>query len=81
MSGAMAHAATSTSMAGKKTKCIHPDRPVAKACADCPRRKGRFAPAGAATNDAQGWMVMAKKEKCIHPDRPRDKACADCPNK
>ena len=24
-----------------KTKCIHPDRPVAKACADCPRRKGR----------------------------------------
>jgi len=81
MSGAMAHAATSTSMAGKKTKCIHPDRPVAKACADCPRRKGRFAPAGAATNDAQGWMLMAKKEKCIHPDRPRDKACADCPNK
>jgi hypothetical protein len=22
-----------------KTKCIHPERPVAKACADCPRRK------------------------------------------
>ncbi|GAB5366617.1 hypothetical protein AAMO2058_001158900 [Amorphochlora amoebiformis] len=24
---------------GKKTKCVHPDRPVSKACADCPRRK------------------------------------------
>ena len=22
-----------------KTRCIHPDRPVSKACADCPRRK------------------------------------------
>lgn len=22
-----------------KPKCVHPDRPVAKACADCPRRK------------------------------------------
>eukprot|EP00230_Micromonas_polaris_P008154 CAMPEP_0117631118 /NCGR_PEP_ID=MMETSP0802-20121206/3863_1 /TAXON_ID=38833 /ORGANISM="Micromonas sp., Strain CCMP2099" /LENGTH=82 /DNA_ID=CAMNT_0005435443 /DNA_START=23 /DNA_END=271 /DNA_ORIENTATION=- len=21
-----------------KTKCVHPDRPVAKACPDCPRR-------------------------------------------
>lgn len=22
-----------------KAKCVHPDRPVAKACGDCPRRK------------------------------------------
>jgi hypothetical protein len=24
-----------------KTSCIHPDRPISKACADCPRRKGK----------------------------------------
>ncbi|KAI7838576.1 hypothetical protein COHA_007647 [Chlorella ohadii] len=50
----------------EKTSCVHPGRPVANACPDCPRRKAT--------------MRMAKS-KCVHPQRPVSAACADCPRR
>lgn len=49
-----------------KTECVHPGRPVAQACKDCPRKGKRAAMA---------------KSKCIHPQRPLSQACADCPRR
>jgi len=73
---------------GKKTQCLHPDKPMMFACSDCPRRGGK-APAtepqgelaAAAFVSEEGCALSAKKTQCIHPDKPMMFACADCPRR
>ena len=76
---------------GRKTQCLHPDKPSMFACADCPRRNSK-----AATDEgleAQPMAVAAfvgeevrsnacsRKTQCLHPDKPSMFACADCPRR
>lgn len=50
-----------------KSKCIHPTRPVAQACADCPRKaKKAMQKLSAVTLET----VVCAKSKCVHPGRP-----------
>lgn len=57
-------------MHAAKSKCIHPNRPLSQACADCPRR-GRMQ---LSMDDIVMVSVQSKKKsKCVHPDRPPSK--------
>ena len=74
---------------GMKSRCLHPDKPMMFACADCPRR----ANAAAEGLDEQPIAVAAflgeeaaskgccAKSRCLHPDKPMMFACADCPRR
>eukprot|EP00411_Alexandrium_monilatum_P031427 CAMPEP_0175371076 /NCGR_PEP_ID=MMETSP0095-20121207/21533_1 /TAXON_ID=311494 /ORGANISM="Alexandrium monilatum, Strain CCMP3105" /LENGTH=452 /DNA_ID=CAMNT_0016669237 /DNA_START=10 /DNA_END=1370 /DNA_ORIENTATION=- len=74
-------------MQGKKTQCLHPDKPIMFACADCPRRGGVIAQGdlddvAVAAYSGEGTSgVLAKKTQCLHPDKPIMFACADCPRR
>ncbi|CAJ1423903.1 unnamed protein product [Effrenium voratum] len=75
---------------GRKTQCLHPDKPMMFACADCPRRNSK---AASEDLDAQPMAVAAlvgeevtsnaccRKTQCLHPDKPMMFACADCPRR
>jgi len=78
--------------AAKKTQCLHPDKPIMFACADCPRRAGKAFDAAGAAEDGEVAVaafagesaearVVAKKDRCLHPDKPIMFACADCPRR
>ncbi|CAE7942522.1 unnamed protein product, partial [Symbiodinium sp. KB8] len=86
-------AATKGGCAGK-TQCLHPDKPMMFACADCPRRNSK----AASEADELGSEPMAvaafvgeevattkggcaRKTQCLHPDKPMMFACADCPRR
>jgi len=71
----------------KKTQCVHPDKPMMFACADCPRR-GKSAglddepvALAAFVGEAVCSNVSSKKTQCVHPDKPMMFACADCPRR
>ncbi|CAE7250324.1 ywqA [Symbiodinium sp. CCMP2592] len=71
----------------KKTQCVHPDKPMMFACADCPRRG--VAPeldeeplaAAAFLGESVPSNTCSKKTQCVHPDKPMMFACADCPRR
>ncbi|CAE7940373.1 CHD1L [Symbiodinium necroappetens] len=71
----------------KKTQCVHPDKPMMFACADCPRRG--VAPeldqeplaAAAFLGESIPCNTCSKKTQCVHPDKPMMFACADCPRR
>lgn len=70
---------------GKKTQCVHPDKPMMFACADCPRR-GKCGelddePLAVAAFVGECSDVSSKKTQCVHPDKPMMFACADCPRR
>jgi len=63
----------------KKSRCLHPDKPVMFSCADCPRRGNKCMPEAAAA--FAGELCEAKKSRCLHPDKPAMFACSDCPRR
>jgi len=76
----------------KKDRCVHPDKPMMFACADCPRRggmtgtaeaefDGQLMSAAAYVGEGMPAEVCAKKDRCVHPDKPMMFACADCPRR
>ena len=76
----------------RKTQCLHPDKPMMFACADCPRRNSKAA-TEANELDSEPMAVAAfvgeevastgraRKTQCLHPDKPMMFACADCPRR
>eukprot|EP00435_Cladocopium_sp_Y103_P023817 s738_g5.t2 len=70
-------ACSNASSNSKKTQCVHPDKPMMFACADCPRR-GKSA---GLDGEAVCSNANSKKTQCVHPDKPMMFACADCPRR
>ena len=75
----------------RKTQCLHPDKPMMFACADCPRRNSK---AATEANDLDSEPIAvaafvgeevstgpARKTQCLHPDKPMMFACGDCPRR
>mmetsp|Transcript_80671 Transcript_80671/g.182033 ORF Transcript_80671/g.182033 Transcript_80671/m.182033 type:complete len:420 (-) Transcript_80671:55-1314(-) len=83
---AAAYAGEACSAFGKKTQCLHPDKPAMFACGDCPRRGGKTLEAESAEIAVAAFLgeapsVHGKKTQCLHPDKPAMFACADCPRR
>ena len=80
---------TSTAACGRKTQCLHPDKPAMFACADCPRRNSKAAmdeglntqPVAAFVGEEVATNACGRKTQCLHPDKPAMFACADCPRR
>ena len=80
-----------TSACGRKSQCLHPDKPAMFACADCPRRTSKSAseegldsqPVAVAAfiGEEVATKACGRKSQCLHPDKPAMFACADCPRR
>ncbi|CAK9054792.1 unnamed protein product [Durusdinium trenchii] len=80
-----------TKACGRKSQCLHPDKPAMFACADCPRRTSKSAseegldsqPVAVAAfiGEEVATKACGRKSQCLHPDKPAMFACADCPRR
>jgi len=80
-----------TNACGRKTQCLHPDKPAMFACADCPRRNSKAAmdegldtqpmAVAAFVGEEVATNACGRKTQCLHPDKPAMFACADCPRR
>ena len=85
----MSSSKCSTASCGRKTQCLHPDKPAMFACADCPRRNSKTAmdeglepmAVAAFVGEEVASNACGRKTQCLHPDKPAMFACADCPRR